>query len=399
MDNQRILQVCREVLDYAGDRDYEGYNKHDGIESPLTKALSFNLKWGRLFWTQVVMRSPVNLRPLLGVPRLRNPKGIALFAMACLDMHKVTGEEHYANEARLLLDWLVDHTSCGFDMPCWGYPYAWQDIGFFAPAGFPNRIVTYFVCSALLDGFEHLGEVRYMEAAHEATRFLLDTPRILFESADQLCMSYVPSDQVDWVVMDVSVLIAVVLARVGKHTGEERLGTQAKKLVHYVVDKQTPEGAWFYSHPPGDSHIGHDNYHTGEILDAIDDYRLITGDESYMEAHRLGLEFYAQHLFTAEGAPKWMSNKTFPHDVHGASQGIITFSRHPEYFALLDKTLNWTLDTLYSRKGYFYYQRRATYTKKFTLMRWCNGWMSHALALCLVRMQSSRQKSVPPVLG
>lgn len=399
MNDRRILRTCREVLAYAKEEHYEGYNKHDGLESPLARALSFNLKWGRLFWTQLVMRSPVNLRPLLGVPRLRNPKGIALFAMACMDMHKVTGEEHYTNEARSLLDWLINHTSPGFDMPCWGYPYAWQDVGFFAPAGFPNRIVTYFVSTALLDGYEYLGDARYLDTANAATRFLLDTPRVLFESEEQLCMSYVPSEKVNWVVMDVSALIAVVLARVGKHTGEERLGIQARKLVHYVVDKQTPEGAWFYSHPPGESHIGHDNYHTGEILDAIDDYRLVTGDDSYADAHRRGLEFYARHLFTPEGAPKWMSNKTFPHDVHGASQGIITFSRHPEYVKLLEKIMYWTLDNLYSGKGYFYYQRRATYTKKFTLMRWCNGWMSHALALCLARLQDGGEKKAGPVRG
>jgi hypothetical protein len=34
----------------------------------------------------------------------------------------------------------------------------------------------------------------------------------------------------------------------------------------------------------------------------------------------------------------------------------------------------------YNKKGYFYYQKKRFYTKRFTLMRWCNGWMSRALS-------------------
>ena len=54
-----------------------------------------------------------------------------------------------------------------------GLPYPWQDVGFFAPRNFPNRVVTSFVGQALLDGYETLGDRRYLELAGQAGLFLL----------------------------------------------------------------------------------------------------------------------------------------------------------------------------------------------------------------------------------
>ena len=152
-----------------------------------------------------------------------------------------------------------------------------------------------------------------------------------------------------------------------------------------MVDKQTPYGAWYYSHPPSGSHITHDNYHTGFILDAILDYSEASGDDRFMESYRTGLEFYADRLFLANGAPKWMHDKDFPHDIHGAAQGILSFARagslHPDYLRLAEKIADWTLLHLYDEaSGRFFYQVGRFRSKRFTLMRWCNGWMTWALA-------------------
>ena len=43
------------------------------------------------------------------------------------------GERRNADEAGTILDWLLHNSAPGFPSPCWGYPYPWQDVGFFAP--------------------------------------------------------------------------------------------------------------------------------------------------------------------------------------------------------------------------------------------------------------------------
>jgi len=377
----RVLQTARSV-------NYEGYSKHDGLNSPLLALLAGRSRLTRLAAIQVVTRSPVDIRPLVGVRKARNAKGLSLFARALLARHRMTGSADDAAQARGLLDWLIDHPAPGFDGLCWGYPYPWQDVGFFAPRDFPNRVVTAHVGQALVDAYETLQEERYLDAANRAVRFLLEAPKTLFEDADRRCVSYVPDEKIDWIVMDVSVLAGAMAARVGAITGDGDLIREGGRLVRYVVSKQTDEGAWFYADPPSASHITHDNYHTGFILDAIQQYGLSAGSDEFDEAYRKGIDFYQRRLFEPDGAARFMSDRRYPIDIHGCAQGIITFSLQQRHqgtgAATATRVLDWTLANMWDpATGWFYYQRRRGYRTRIRELRWCQGWMSRALSCYL----------------
>ncbi|MEJ2068736.1 MAG: hypothetical protein P8Y09_12505, partial [Deltaproteobacteria bacterium] len=77
-------RICRDVLAASRRQGYGGYSKFDALNSPLLDTLSLDNKWLRFFYTQVVNHCPFHIRPLLGVRRSRNPKGIALFVRAYL---------------------------------------------------------------------------------------------------------------------------------------------------------------------------------------------------------------------------------------------------------------------------------------------------------------------------
>ena len=391
-DSQHILE---EVLAWSKDQDYAGHSKHDALNSPVLELLSFGLKVPRLVYTQTLMRLPINMRGLCGVPRLRNPKGVGLFAHALLDRAAGEGAVGAVPEADDLLKWLIDHPSPWADGTGtselrgmgWGYHYPWQDAGFFQPRHFPNRVVTSWIALAFIRGYEVTGRSQYLDVAQQACTFLLDNPRRLVDTPDQLCLSYVPLDDIEVAVMDVSVLTAAVCAWVSKHVPERvELRETARRLTSFVADKQTDYGAWFYTWPAKDSHITHDNYHTGIILDCIADVMRALDTDEFMDVYRKGLEHYRKDLFLDSGAPKWMNDKEFPHDIHGAAAGILCFTRaaqmldDPQWAEQAEKVLNWTLSNLYSGRGCFYYQRTRWVTKRFCLMRWCNGWMCRALA-------------------
>jgi hypothetical protein len=388
------LDVLERVLQTARSASYEGYSKHDGLNSPVLHQLAGRSRLRRLVAIQVVTRSPVDIRPLLGVRKARNAKGLSLFARALLARHRITGSADDAREARELLDWLIDHPAPGFDHLCWGYPYDWQDVGFFAPRGFPNRVVTSFVGQAMLDGYEALNEERYLDAATRAVEFLLQAPKTLFEDDDRRCVSYVPDRSVEWIVMDVSALAGTLAARLGAITGDKDLIEQGGRLVRYVVSKQTDYGAWFYAEPPSASHITHDNYHTGFILDAILQYGLAAGSDEFESAYRRGIEFYERRLFEPDGAARFMSDRPYPIDIHGCAQGIITFSLRQRHLgtgaATATRVLDWTLGHMWDpRTGWFYYQRRRGYRTRIRELRWCQGWMSWALASYLENIETS----------
>jgi hypothetical protein len=377
--------VLDRVLETARADRYEGYSKHDGLNSPLLARLGGDSRLRRLGAIQVVTRSPLDVRPVLRVQRARNAKGLSLFARALLARYRMTGSDQDAAEAVDLLDWLASHPSTGFDGLSWGYPYPWQDVGFFAPRNFPNRVVTSFVGQALLDGYETLGERRYLDLADQAVHFLLTAPKTMYEDPDHRCVSYVPVPDIDWIVMDVSALTGALAARLGSLAGRPDLVEQGGRLVRYVVSKQTDYGAWFYAEPPSASHITHDNYHTGFILDAVLQYGLAAGSQEFEAAYRSGIDFYQRRLFEPSGAARFMSDRLYPIDIHGCAQGIITFSLQQRYFgvggATAKRILEWTVSNMWEEStGWFYYQRRRGFRTKIRELRWCQGWMSLALA-------------------
>jgi hypothetical protein len=166
---------------------------------------------------------------------------------------------------------------------------------------------------------------------------------------------------------------------------DENLGREARKLVNFVVDKQTDYGAWYYTHPAGDHPRKHDNYHTGYIVDAILDYMDHSGDKSFMPQYLKGVEYYRDNLFLPDGAPKWANDKVYPFDVHGSAQGIISFVKasrfDKSYIDLAEKIAGWAIDTMQNKeKGFFYYQKTSWFRKPYTLMRWSCGWMSRGLS-------------------
>ncbi|MGH9231487.1 MAG: hypothetical protein ACRD07_22640 [Acidimicrobiales bacterium] len=377
--------VLERVLETARHDDFEGYSKHDALNARWLEALAGGSRLRRLAAIQLVMRSPIHIRPLLRVRKARNPKGLSLFARAHLARHRMTGSQDDARAARDLLDWLIANPSVGFDGLAWGYPYPWQDAGFFAPRDLPNRVVTSFVGQALLDGYDTLDDDRYRDAASGAVRFLLDAPKTLFEDDERRCVSYVPDESIDWIVMDVSALVGALTARLGALQGDEKLVEESGRLVRYVVSKQTDEGAWFYAEPPSASRITHDNYHTGFILDAILGYAQATGSAEFDDAYDRGIEFYERRLFEPDGAPRFMSDRRHPFDIHGCAQGIITFSLRQKHrgegAGVAGRVLDWTLVNMWDPKsGWFYYQKRRAFRTRIRELRWCQGWMSLALA-------------------
>jgi hypothetical protein len=168
-----------ETLDYSRSRNYAGYNKHDGLNSPILGPLFGWAKWPRLVAIQGVMRAPVNIRPLLLVPQTRNPKGIGLFASAWLDLYATDRREENLIEAKKLLDWMLENHAKGFKGISWGYPYPWQDLGFYAPRHRPNRVVTCWIGFAFLEAYRLTAEPRYGGALSKIAEFLTGEPNVI----------------------------------------------------------------------------------------------------------------------------------------------------------------------------------------------------------------------------
>lgn len=379
---EELDKIIDDTYRWSRHRGFRGYNKHDALNSPLLKALLGWGRWPRIVAIQAIMRFPVNIRALLLTRRTQNPKGLGLFISGLVDCYRATSDEHYLKEAEAIVPLLTDLKSQGdWQGDCWGYPYPWQDLNFFAAENLPNAVVTCFVCEGLLDLYEINSDDTLLKTVGRAIRFLTGDLPVLYETETELCFSYIPDTRNTARVMDVSILIAALISRYAALSNDMAHAGTARRLVHYVVVRITQEGAWFYTDPPEDSPITHDNYHTGFILDALNRYMHYSGNTDYQAHYDRGLTFYKEKLFNSDSSPRWMDSKDYPHDIHGAAQGLITFSRHIDANrSFLQALFGWTITNLYSGKGKFYYQKTRWFTKRITLMRWCNAWAFRALA-------------------
>jgi len=386
MKNKQDILIS--VLNKAEAADYSGYSKFDALNSPVLRKLSFNNKWLRLIYTQIVKELAFNIRPLLKVRKSRNPKGIALFARAYFFLYQITNHQPYLEKGEALIQWLLENPSPYQKNLCWGYNFIWQNTIFLQDEFEPNAVVSVFVGEALIHAYRITKNEKYLKAACSVAKFIVNDLPVLYDSENERAIAYVLR-KVDAVVLNNQVLTGAFLIKVWKNTNNEKLKDIAQRQLNYTVNRRTEYNAWYYTYPTEKSHITHDNYHTGGILDGLLEYYEETGDDRYMDIYLKGLEYYQKYLFEPDGAPRWMNNKKYPFDIHGSAQGIISYSkaaRHDsKYMQDAEKTADWAIQHLYREKTDDFAYRQGRFVKwNYSFMRWCNSWMARALGELLL---------------
>src|SRR5258705_9676817 len=89
MHDPTLEQAFEDLFQWCRQHDFAGYDPFDALNSRVFQSTPFrNSRPARLIWTQAFKRLPINLRPLVLVPRQQNAKGLALFALAALATHR-----------------------------------------------------------------------------------------------------------------------------------------------------------------------------------------------------------------------------------------------------------------------------------------------------------------------
>jgi hypothetical protein len=405
------LKAAHEYLwKYCRGQGYVGYDPYDGLNSRLFQATPLrHSRTARLVWTQFHKRSPINLRSVVGVPRERNAKAIALFALAALADFRRNPTAENEIEARELLDDLIWMSLKGFKGACWGYNFDWQSRSFFVPRGTPTIVPTAFAARALCEAAEVLSRDEYLPFARTICDFIINDLNRSEETSDEVCFSYSPLDRTR--VFNASLLAAETLAAIGSLLGEQSLIEWAQRAALYVVRRQQQDGSWAYG---ADSHQAwSDNFHTAYILTSLsgiinssqvgkgglppqgfDDERaqaalpdLRVGERAHLDfniALARGYEFWTERFFLAHGWPKYFPDRLYPADIHSSASAIIALvelrGHIPNTIGLAKQIADWAIKHLRADAGFFYYQKRRFYTVKIPYMRWSESWMMYALA-------------------
>jgi len=383
-----------ELFSWCRMRDFAGHDPFDALNSRLFQATPLvQSRNARFVWTQLVKRSPIDVRGAIRVPAERNAKGVALVALAQLANYRRVKTEEAQQQAREMLAALLSMKIEGYSGAAWGYNFDWQSRNFFASREMPTIVPTAFAARALVEGGHDLQDFHDLQdAARSVCEFIRkDLPRTV-DSKSEVCFSYAPNSNTR--VFNASLLGAEVLASVGNLTGESELLDLAERATRYVANNQRADGSWCYGADPKQSWI--DNFHTAYILFSLQ--RIINSTSfgaEFQTALERGYEFWKSNFFLADGWPKYYDDGPYPADAHAAASAIVTFLEcrrlDNDALTMAQKVASWTIQHLRDRRGFFYYQRRRFYTIRKPYMRWTEAWMLYALSRLLEEQCQSQQ--------
>jgi len=384
-DKELILTSVNKLEKWLEGHNYKGYDPADGLTSFLRPLTFGNLYLDRLL-QQLIWRSPINLRPLLGVKRLDSLIGRGYIARAYLIMFKLSGDDSYLQKASSCLDWLIKNKAPGFDQYGWGKMFDFASRGGRQNKLEPITVWTSLIGQAYLDAYEIIGDRKYLTVADGVCQWILKVPRT--QTGSGFCINYMSQTNGNDTIHNQSMLAAAMLVRTAKLCMNEEYLRVAQEAIKFTCSRQLLDGSWYYGEEPKWRWI--DNFHTGYILDALKSYIELTNDKTYEEKLKSGFSFYKSSFFENNGRPKYYHDRTFPIDSQCAAQAIDTLTYFSDYddtaLELAVRVAKWTINNMQDRTGYFYFMRYPLFILKAPMIHWAQATTYKALAYLLSKM-------------
>jgi hypothetical protein len=395
MEHKQLKKAILDLCNYSEKESYSGYSLFDSHTSPIPFN-KFPHKVSFLI-NQVIKRSPVNLRPLIGIKKQFNPKGMGLFLYAYTIIESNRLMKGFDNKYKVsyFFNWLNENYCKNHLGKGWGYHYDWpKSDGTFVPKDTPNSVVTAFNSRAVFEYYQYSKSQKAYNLLIEAQNFILNNTHKI-EDENGICFSYTPLKKD--ITINASLLAAEVLAYSDFIQKKDEFENIISKVLDFTMNRQNSDGSWYYSFDVETNKPKKQiDFHQGYVLDSI--YRLCKYSNISIDNYRInlkkGLNFYYNNQFNSEGRSLWRYPSKWPVDIHNQSQGIITFSTFSDFdekylpFAL--KIAKWTIKNMQNKKGGFYYQKWPIVTNRVSYMRWNNAWMMVALSTLLSKLNMKR---------
>jgi hypothetical protein len=376
----QVFESITRLSGWLEKNDYKGYDTFDGLSAKFARPFTFNSKFLQTVLQQGVRRFPLNLRPVLGVPKGHSTKGMGFLARGWIRLHQATGDAVWAERAKFALQWLIDHQSPGYNGACWGNHFDYQSRSFYLPKNMPTIVWTSLIGHAFLDGYDHFKDEKYLQIAVSACEHIMkDLDK--YPDGEGTCISYIPGAKS--LVHNANTLGGSLLARTYAHNGNESYRELAQKAIQYTAQYQRPDASWYYGEKANLHWV--DNFHTAYVLDCFKFYSDSTGDARFEKNMATGYDYWKKIFFLQDGTPRYYDHKTLPIDIQCSSQAIDTLvffhARDPQNLPLAMKVAEWTIANMQDRTGYFYYRRYSPWlVNKTPTLHWGQATMLCALA-------------------
>jgi hypothetical protein len=390
--------VARALERWGSEREWRGPDPYDALNARRLPRIARRSPLAMRVVTQAVKRSPLNLRPFLGIPNGLSAATLAHLISAYARNGFLDPKESH-NRMRNCISALAALRCTTFPEPCWGYHFDVQTRVFFYPRTSPNTIATAFAGLGLLDAYELAGVDDALELAIGAGDFFIrHVPQTRAEAGAYF--GYLPGDATP--IHNANMLVAALLARLARASGREDFHDAARRAVEYTVSHQRVDGSWPYGQRPGLTWV--DGFHTGYVLDCL--LACVDSDvggEAAAQAWHRGVRYYVTALIEPDGTPCYTPGERYPIDGQCAAQAIQTLARaarrEPDLAQVSWAVLDYVQRNLTRRDGAIVFQRERYWTNRAAHPRWVEAPMLAALASLLSaehpRSESPRAGAAP----
>ncbi len=380
----KYLLICNRMLGWLKKSRWKSYDPYDAGLSKFARVLPDRGWW---ILQHIIRLNPVNFRPLLGIRKQVNAKGLAHSMQACLKLFRVTNELHLLSTANELGDWLLQLGERKEGRCSWNYPFPYITRNLTCKKG-TNIVNTSFVALALLDSYEQLGKNKHLDTALGAARFILHDIGYRDYKDGRICFYYAPKSPDTLSIHNANMVAASLIYRIGKICGNSEYIQLAEAAAKYTLSYQLPNGLWHYSERPGLRWI--DCFHAGFVLDALMLIANSQNRETYYSAINRGMK--GLKAFSDErGSVRHFLHKRYPEDIRSYAQFIQTgvlFSKYnTEWLEFATTVANYAMKTMFSEQGFCYYRRYRGFVIKTPFIRWSIGPMAFALATLIEKLE------------
>lgn len=377
LSQHTVAEALKRAESYIARERFRGYDPYDALLSPLFK-LPFlrSNKLVRLGAQQALRRLPLNVRPLLGVPRGYNPVtlGLALQGYSYLYAAESENAEYYRSQALFCIAELKRLRTPGHSGDCWGYDFPWESRYGKLPPFTPTIVATGIITNSLFIAYELVEIEEAFSLCSGACKFVLHDLERTVDPDGSFCWGYYPSDRQQ--VINATMKGARLCAQVHSVSRDDDLRQAALLTTQFAANHQREDGAWPYAVRDARSWV--DNFHTGYVLDCFKEYARRTSDNQFESTIQKGWHYYRDHFFEADCVPRYFDTRTYPVDITACAQSIMTLSVFKDD-ATRDRTASWVIREMQRADGAFIYQIRKAHRNRIPYMRWGAAWMFAAL--------------------
>lgn len=375
--------VTRALERWLEEHAYASYDPYDALTSPLLRP-AVRTPFVARVCMQIVKRSPLNLRGLLGIRPAVYTKTLSDL-VSTYALRAQHGDSGARERARHFLGLLRERRLAGIPGIAWGMDLPYVSRFAVATPSTPNLFQTVNAAVACLDAWDVEHRDEDLELALGSVEFLERGLGRLEDGAETLAWRYYPD--LDARVDNVNALVGALLLRLGRCTERADLADLGRRTLRFVAAGQNADGSWYYAR----EHSGHwvDGFHTGYVLESF--LEAVGGGEvEFATALQRGVNFYLERLFTPAGLPRYTADALFPIEVQNAAEaiqvlaklsmaGYCTWTRVQEVAgAVIGSLFTWTRRGA-EPAGYFVLARGRHVANRLAAVRWGQAPMLLAL--------------------